>query len=165
MSHPGCMRFAGAWRSEFDEFAVNGWLLAGGQGEPVGVQDWGLTLSSIPTPDGEGWGLSVGRCGGCSFLHAHLPCTLANAAQDAARGRHGSSQRILRMQEARVWCSRGGAAANGGGVASTLCGRGAAADAQLRLCARKPRLHARCCSALGASLLGGCPLRASSGVA
>jgi hypothetical protein len=63
MSCSGGMRTTGAWRSEFDEFSVNGWLLMGGRGErTVGVRNWGLTLASIPTPDGEGWGLSVGRC-------------------------------------------------------------------------------------------------------
>lgn len=50
----------GAWRSKYDEFALSGWLALSGARKLE--QDWGLTLSSIPTPEGDGWGLSLGRC-------------------------------------------------------------------------------------------------------
>ena len=51
----------GAWRSKYDEFALSGWLALSGARKVV-EQEWGLTLSSIPTPEGDGWGLSIGRC-------------------------------------------------------------------------------------------------------
>ncbi len=52
--------FEGAWRSKYDEFALSGWLALSGARSLV-QRDWGLTVSSIPSPDGDGWGLSLGR--------------------------------------------------------------------------------------------------------
>ncbi|BDA48720.1 hypothetical protein COCOBI_12-4020 [Coccomyxa sp. Obi] len=50
----------GAWRSRYDEVAVSGWMALSGA-RNVKEQDWGLAVSSIPMPNGEGWALAFGR--------------------------------------------------------------------------------------------------------
>lgn len=62
-----CVLYIGAWRSRYDEIAVSGWMALSGA-RNVEEQDWGLAVSSIPMPDGEGWGLAFGRC---ASLMAH----------------------------------------------------------------------------------------------
>lgn len=51
---------AGAWRSRYDEVAVNGWLALNDL-QGMGSRDWGFTFSSIPSPGEDSWGLSIGR--------------------------------------------------------------------------------------------------------
>ena len=50
----------GAWRSEYDEYALGGWL-ALDDADWKQRRSWGATVSSIPDRDGQGWALSVGR--------------------------------------------------------------------------------------------------------
>lgn len=56
---------AGAWRSRYDEYAVSGWLALNRMRNTLD-RCWGLTLSSIPTLEGDGWALCIGRYISCA---------------------------------------------------------------------------------------------------
>ena len=55
-----CCPHEGAWRSEYDEYTLSGWL-ALDNADWKQRRSWGATMSSVPDRDGQGWALSVGR--------------------------------------------------------------------------------------------------------